>query len=198
MVEIIDIYAYLYLRSWVCLDTTFFHKYVLLFCLNLFPICFCSSRYLEKNPQHWHPNHNVVVKEIENVNKIKMGLYVCHTMNFQDFGEKNKRRTELVIEIKKIFEELNIRYNLLPQAVHLLHIGSETTNAANKWLLLMASYSFDNLQVRSCSSSLLMPVCHFSLHYVRVAIRIYIRYLGLELLVFHLHPIDTGHCFVLF
>ncbi|GMY28932.1 mechanosensitive ion channel protein 10 [Fagus crenata] len=88
--------------------------------------------YLEKNPQHWHPNHNVVVKEIENVNKIKMGLYVFHTMNFQDFGEKNKRRTELVIEIKKIFEELNIRYNLLPQAVHLLHIGSETTNAANK------------------------------------------------------------------
>ncbi|KAK4598981.1 hypothetical protein RGQ29_009179 [Quercus rubra] len=88
--------------------------------------------YLEKNPQHWHPNHNVLVKEIENVNKIKMGLYVFHTMNFQDFGEKNRRRTELVIEIKKIFEELNIRYNLLPQDVHLLHIGSETTNAANK------------------------------------------------------------------
>ncbi|KAF3953922.1 hypothetical protein CMV_020671 [Castanea mollissima] len=88
--------------------------------------------YLEKNPQHWYPNHNVLVKEIENVNKIKMGLYVFHTMNFQDFGEKNRRRTELVIEIKKIFEELNIRYNLLPQDVHLLHIGSETTNAANK------------------------------------------------------------------
>ncbi|KAM4129147.1 hypothetical protein ACJW30_01G000400 [Castanea mollissima] len=70
--------------------------------------------YLEKNPQHWYPNHNVLVKEIENVNKIKMGLYVFHTMNFQDFGEKNRRRAELVIEIKKIFEELNIRYNLLP------------------------------------------------------------------------------------
>ncbi|KAL4649230.1 hypothetical protein ACB092_01G000400 [Castanea dentata] len=88
--------------------------------------------YLEKNPQHWYPNHNVLVKEIENVNKIKMGLYIFHTMNFQDFGEKNRRRTELVIEIKKIFEELNIRCNLLPQDVHLLHIGSETTNAANK------------------------------------------------------------------
>lgn len=74
----------------------------------------------------------MLVKEIENVNKIKMGLYIFHTMNFQDFGEKNRRRTELVIEIKKIFEELNIRYNLLPQDVHLLHIGSETTNAANK------------------------------------------------------------------
>ncbi|GLT71940.1 hypothetical protein SLA2020_439220 [Shorea laevis] len=90
------------------------------------------KKYLEKNPQHWHANHNLVVKEIENVNKIKMGLVVFHTMNFQDIGEKTRRRTELVIEIKKIFEELNIRYNLLPQAVHLGQTGSETTNATNR------------------------------------------------------------------
>jgi len=75
-------------------------------------------RFLEKNPQHWHANHNLVVKEIENVNKIKMVLIVFHTINFQDIGEKTRRRTELVMEIKKIFEELNIRYNLPPQAVH--------------------------------------------------------------------------------
>lgn len=62
------------------------------------------------------------MKDIEDVNKIKMGIYVTHTMNFQEFGEKNKRRTELVMEIKKIFEELNIRYNLLPQAIHLRHM----------------------------------------------------------------------------
>ncbi|GER32083.1 mechanosensitive ion channel protein 10 [Striga asiatica] len=76
--------------------------------------------YLEKNPQHWHPNHNVVVKEIENVNKIKMALFFNHTMNFQDFPEKNRRKTELVLEMKKIFEELNIKYDLLPQEVRLL------------------------------------------------------------------------------
>ncbi|KAF7817354.1 mechanosensitive ion channel protein 10 [Senna tora] len=84
-------------------------------------------RYLEKNPQHWHPNHMVVVKEIENVNKIKMALYITHTLNFQEWGAKNKRRTELVMELKKIFEELNIKYNLLPQAVHVSHIGSDTS-----------------------------------------------------------------------
>ena len=84
-----------------------------------------NIRYLERNPQYWHPNHGLVVKEIENVNKIKMGLYVTHTMNFQEFGEKNKRRTELVMELKKIFEELNIRYSLLPQGVHISHIESD-------------------------------------------------------------------------
>ncbi|MED6115380.1 hypothetical protein PIB30_089903 [Stylosanthes scabra] len=85
------------------------------------------KRYLERNPQYWHPNHGLQVKEIENVNKLKMGVYVVHTMNFQEFGEKNKRRTELVIELKKILEELDIRYNLLPQAVHVSHVESNTS-----------------------------------------------------------------------
>ncbi|OIV96424.1 hypothetical protein TanjilG_09851 [Lupinus angustifolius] len=85
------------------------------------------TEYMDGNPQYWHPNHNLVVKEIENVNKIKMGLYVTHTMNFQDFGQKTKRRSELVMEVKKIFEELNIRYNLLPQGVHLRHMESDKT-----------------------------------------------------------------------
>ncbi|KAF8040625.1 hypothetical protein BT93_B2752 [Corymbia citriodora subsp. variegata] len=80
------------------------------------------KKHLEENPQHWHPNHNLIVSEIENVNKIKMGLYVNHTMNFQDYGEKGRRRTELVMELKRIFDELNIRYNLLPQEVHLCQI----------------------------------------------------------------------------
>ncbi|KAI9118295.1 hypothetical protein K1719_010627 [Acacia pycnantha] len=85
------------------------------------------KRYLERNPQHWHSNHNVVLKEIVNVNKLKMALYVTHTMNFQEWGAKNRRRSELMTEIKKIFEELNIKYNLLPQAVHLSNTGSDTT-----------------------------------------------------------------------
>ncbi|CAN0901282.1 Mechanosensitive ion channel protein 10 [Linum grandiflorum] len=77
------------------------------------------KKYLESNPQHWHPNHNIVVKEIENVNKLKMALYCNHTMNFQEFAEKNKRRTVLMMEIKNIFEDLSIQYYLLPQHVHL-------------------------------------------------------------------------------
>ncbi|KAL2525670.1 Mechanosensitive ion channel protein 10 [Abeliophyllum distichum] len=85
------------------------------------------KKYLEKNSRQWHPNHNVVVKEIENVNKIKMALFFNHTMNFQDFSEKNRRRTELVLEMKKFFEELNIGYDLLPQQVHLVESGPMKT-----------------------------------------------------------------------
>ncbi|KAL6008568.1 hypothetical protein ACLOJK_034081 [Asimina triloba] len=71
--------------------------------------------YIESKPKHWQSKHSVVVKEIENVNKMKIGLYVLHTMNHQNYGEKSSRRSELVFELKKIFESLGIKYNLLPQ-----------------------------------------------------------------------------------
>ena len=72
----------------------------------------------------------MVVKEIENVNKIKMAIFFNHTMNFQDYGEKNRRRSELVLEIKRIFEELKIKYDLLPQEVHLVESKSVTTGSS--------------------------------------------------------------------
>lgn len=66
----------------------------------------------------------MVVKEIEDVNKLKMALYVTHTINFQNYGDKTGRRSELVLELKKIFEDLGIKYHLLPQEVHLRYVGS--------------------------------------------------------------------------
>ncbi|XP_023732747.1 mechanosensitive ion channel protein 10 isoform X1 [Lactuca sativa] len=90
------------------------------------------KKYLEKNPQLWYANHNFVVKEIENVNMIKVALIINHTMNFQDYGEKNKRRSEMVLELKKIFEELKIKCSLLPQPVHLQHLETPTPTGPTK------------------------------------------------------------------
>jgi mechanosensitive ion channel protein 4/5/6/7/8/9/10 len=53
-----------------------------------------------------------------------MSLSVQHTMNFQNIREKNIRRSELVMELKKIFEEMSIRYHLLPQKVELTYVDS--------------------------------------------------------------------------
>lgn len=66
----------------------------------------------------------MVVKDIVNLNKMNMILYVRHTMNYQNMVEKNSRRTDLVLEMKKIFEELSIQYHLLPQEIHLSYSGS--------------------------------------------------------------------------
>ncbi|XP_062098459.1 mechanosensitive ion channel protein 10-like [Humulus lupulus] len=75
--------------------------------------------YIESKPKQWNPKHSVLVKEIENVNEMKMGLYVQHTMNHQNYGEKSSRRSELVFELKRIFQTLRIKYHLLPQEVRL-------------------------------------------------------------------------------
>ncbi|KAK8602438.1 hypothetical protein V6N12_052245 [Hibiscus sabdariffa] len=69
--------------------------------------------HLEANGDLWHPNHLVVVTEIGNDNKLKMALHCNHTMNFQHFRERKKRRTDLIIELKRILEELGISYCLL-------------------------------------------------------------------------------------
>ncbi|XP_058086346.1 mechanosensitive ion channel protein 10-like [Magnolia sinica] len=79
--------------------------------------------YIESKPKHWQSKHSVVVKEIQDVNKMKIGLHILHTMNHQNYGEKNSRRSEFVFELKQIFENLSIKYNLLPQEVHLTQVS---------------------------------------------------------------------------
>ncbi|KAG9457379.1 hypothetical protein H6P81_001887 [Aristolochia fimbriata] len=75
--------------------------------------------FIESKPEHWHCTHMLVVKEIEDMNKMQMALFVLHTMNYHNMGEKTSRRSELLLELKKIFEDLGIKYHLLPQEVHL-------------------------------------------------------------------------------
>ncbi|CAN0880642.1 Mechanosensitive ion channel protein 10 [Linum grandiflorum] len=86
--------------------------------------------YIESKPKYWSPKHVVLVKEIENVDKMKLVLGVQHTMNHQNYGEKSSRRSELVFELKKIFDNLGIKYNMLPQLVHLAQFNTATTNAS--------------------------------------------------------------------
>lgn len=81
----------------------------------------CS--YVESKPKHWNPKHVVLMKEIENVDKLKLVLCVQHTMNHQNYGEKSMRKSELIFEMKKIFENLGIKYHLLPQQVHLSQVN---------------------------------------------------------------------------
>lgn len=78
--------------------------------------------YIESKPKHWNPKHVVLVKEIQDMNKMKMMLCVQHTINHQNAGEKNTRLSELVLELKRIFESLSVKYNLLPQEVHLTQV----------------------------------------------------------------------------
>ncbi|KAL3535551.1 hypothetical protein ACH5RR_004012 [Cinchona calisaya] len=78
--------------------------------------------YLESKSENWQPKHSVLIKEIEDMNKLKMVLYVTHTVNSAD---RSSHRSDLVLELKKIFEDLQIKYQLLPQEVHVRYLESE-------------------------------------------------------------------------
>ncbi|KAL2901151.1 Mechanosensitive ion channel protein 10 [Bienertia sinuspersici] len=75
--------------------------------------------YIDSKPNHWNSKHNITVKDIEDLNKMKMVLSVQHTINHQNITERNLRLTELILDLKKNFEALGIKYHLLPQAIHL-------------------------------------------------------------------------------
>ncbi|KAK9120408.1 hypothetical protein Syun_018025 [Stephania yunnanensis] len=85
--------------------------------------------YIKSKPKHWNPKHSLLVKEIENVDKMKLTLSVLHTINHQNYGEKNIRRSELVLELKKIFENIGIKYHVLPQEIHLTQISTPTLSS---------------------------------------------------------------------
>lgn len=85
------------------------------------------KEHILKAPVHWHPDHSVQIKEIENMNKMKMVLFVNHKINFQEYLEKMNRRTTLMLALKQIFEDLNIKYHLLPQQVQLTHYNASSS-----------------------------------------------------------------------
>ncbi|XP_057545396.1 mechanosensitive ion channel protein 10-like [Amaranthus tricolor] len=87
--------------------------------------------YIESKPEQWRSGHSVQVKEIIDMNKIKMALYVTHTINFQNVAERGSRRSELVLELKRILEELKVKYNLLPLDVHVSYVGAPPPHAQN-------------------------------------------------------------------
>ncbi|XP_024536127.1 mechanosensitive ion channel protein 5 [Selaginella moellendorffii] len=77
------------------------------------------SKYISSKSAHWHNKSTIVVKDIEDMNRMKMALWVQHTMNYQNNGERLIRRSDLLIKLKTFFQELGIEYHLPPQEVTL-------------------------------------------------------------------------------
>ena len=56
----------------------------------------------------------IIFKDVEELNRVRIAVWLTHTMNHQDMGEKWERRALLVEEMVKIFQELDIEYRLYP------------------------------------------------------------------------------------
>ncbi|MFQ6621009.1 hypothetical protein Gotur_001428 [Gossypium turneri] len=70
--------------------------------------------YIEHKSDHWCPTPMVIFKELEELNRVRIAIWLQHKMNHQDMGERWARRALLVEEMVKIFNDLDIKYRLYP------------------------------------------------------------------------------------
>ncbi|KAF2324742.1 hypothetical protein GH714_016584 [Hevea brasiliensis] len=76
------------------------------------------KEYIEGDKDHWHPSPKIILKDVEDMNKINMSLWVTHKLNFQQMGERLNGRTLLIEQMIKVFKDLNIENRLLPLDVN--------------------------------------------------------------------------------
>ncbi|KAK4798267.1 hypothetical protein SAY86_030593 [Trapa natans] len=84
--------------------------------------------YIESKKDHWCTLPMVILKDIEDLNRVRIAVWVCHRMNHQNVGEKWARRAILLEEIIKIVKELDIQYRLLPIDINVRSLPPATTS----------------------------------------------------------------------
>ncbi|KAF9600450.1 hypothetical protein IFM89_009365 [Coptis chinensis] len=89
---------------------------------------------IESKKEHWHAAPFVVLKEVEDMNRLKWAVWVTHTMNHQDMGERWVRRAHLTEEMVKIFKELDIEFRMLPLDVNVRNMAPlSSTRLPSNW-----------------------------------------------------------------
>ncbi|KAL2522290.1 Mechanosensitive ion channel protein 6 [Forsythia ovata] len=92
------------------------------------------TRYIESRSDHWYPAPLIVMRDVEDMNRLKWSVWLSHTINHQDMGERWSRRALLVEEMVKIFRELDVEYRLLPREVNVRNMPPLTsTRLPSTW-----------------------------------------------------------------
>ncbi|CAI9758020.1 unnamed protein product [Fraxinus pennsylvanica] len=92
------------------------------------------TRYVERRSDHWYSSPLIVIRDVEDMNKLKWTIWPFHTINHQDMGERWSRRALLVEEMVKIFRDLDIEYRLLPHDVNVRNMPPLTsTRLPSTW-----------------------------------------------------------------
>lgn len=63
------------------------------------------------------------MKGVEHMNRLNMVLWPKHVVNHHDMTQRWERRSELILEMIRVFREHGIEYNLPPLDVNVKSIG---------------------------------------------------------------------------
>ncbi|PHU04750.1 Mechanosensitive ion channel protein 6 [Capsicum chinense] len=86
------------------------------------------TSYIENRKDHWYPSPSVVLMNLEDLNRLKLSVWIRHRINHQNMGEKWLRRAQLVEEMVKIFKEFDIEYRLYPIDINVRGMPPITSN----------------------------------------------------------------------
>ncbi|KAM3316392.1 hypothetical protein ACQJBY_034477 [Aegilops geniculata] len=75
-------------------------------------------RYIDSKKEHWYPGAMVVLRDVDDTNKLKVSIWLRHTLNFQDMGIRFVRRELVLKEMVRVLKDLDIEYRMLPLDVN--------------------------------------------------------------------------------
>jgi mechanosensitive ion channel protein 4/5/6/7/8/9/10 len=75
--------------------------------------------YLDNKKEHWYPGSMVVLRDVDDTNKLRISIWCRHTINFHDMGLRFERRELLLQEMIKILKDLDIEYRMLPLDINI-------------------------------------------------------------------------------
>ncbi|KAE9618514.1 putative mechanosensitive ion channel MscS, LSM domain-containing protein [Lupinus albus] len=89
--------------------------------------------YIDNKKEHWYASPLIVFRDCEQLNMVRLAIWPTHKMNFQDMGERFVRRSLLIEEMIKIFQELDLQYRLLPHDISIRSMPTTSDRLPPSW-----------------------------------------------------------------
>ncbi|XP_030447030.1 mechanosensitive ion channel protein 6-like [Syzygium oleosum] len=86
------------------------------------------TQYVESRSDHWHPNPLVLIRDLEDMNKITMILWLVHKVKHHNTKERWISRNVLIEHMIEIFRQDGIEYRMLPLDVNVRNLPSPTSD----------------------------------------------------------------------
>lgn len=83
---------------------------------------------MESRSDHWHPAPTVLIRDLEDMNKITMMLWLVHRIKHHESKERWTRRDVLIQKLIEIFRQEEIEYRMLPLDVNVRNLPSPTSD----------------------------------------------------------------------
>ncbi|XP_030527122.1 mechanosensitive ion channel protein 6-like [Rhodamnia argentea] len=85
-------------------------------------------QYVDSRSDHWHPSPSVLIKGLDDMNKITMTLWLLHKIKHHETKERWLRRAVLIEHMIEIFRQDGIEYRMLPLDVNVRNLTGPTSD----------------------------------------------------------------------